>query len=848
MKYILFAGLLMPLQSTAQRILPFSVEYPPPYNVFDIKEYGGKLWIAGLFTSFNSQPVSGLLTWDGQAYANPIPGSDLSAVNDLQTFNGGLAIAGHSVLANDVLFHDGNNFVPLQGQFSSPVKVLSTYNGELYAGGNFTSVSGQSVRCLAKWTGSQWIQVGPGLNGSVKCMTVFNGQLYIGGAFTATSNAQFTLPHVAVWNGTTFNPAGPGLSGQPTSMVPVNGELWIAGSFTFTADSAVQLNGRTKWDGSSFTPLAPDESYLSTPLNVVELDSSGVLLSPSVDCTGGSARWVNNAWEHLPYSRISRSASFGGRILISGAFTDRLPDKVSGLAAFEPQGSDRGYLHVAGISAFVRPLGTLFNDIACSRPAFAIGNEDAPSTIFNHSQYIAAFAGDSSFASSFMNNTENGDYSPGPRCHSRNEDMIGRYDHVWFVDKGMLWDHAANWNVPGHSMSADIGTWPGNGEPNNGEPAIVAPFDDVDLDGTYEPENGELPSIKGDRAAYSVITDQLGDTVSFDRPAQFDVHQLVFGFDDAVEASLFQTIFVSYQFINRSQRSYDSVIVALHTNFDIGCASDDYIGSDADLGYFYAYNSNLVDTDCDEQKGFGPHPPAQGIVGLNLAMRSFIDLQRTGPQCNNDPLFSSHAVNFALGRCAYGEPQLDPSTGDTTLFAFHDYPDVPGGYSGVNFSQPNDVRGIASFGPVYNIAPGDTICLDVAFVYARDTTKDNIENVRVLQEKVQAVKAWYAQQSYSCGQYPVLGLSDPQVRGIEARLFPNPTTSAITLERTMADQPAVLFVYSLSGQMIMSTTIPADQHLVTLKTADLSEGPYAVHIRCGNAVQCLRFVKVSAAP
>ncbi len=846
MKYILFAGLLMPLQSTAQRILPITYTSSPG-DVMDLETFDDKLWIAGHFSLFNGQPVHGLVSWDGQTFTSPLQGAEMLYAFNLTSFNGGLAIAGLSLNANDVLFWDGDTLVPLYGEFSNSAIVLGSFNGELFAGGGFASIDGSSVAHLARWTGSGWEQVGPGLNNRVKCMTVHDGQLYLGGDFTMTGDEQMELQHVAVWDGSSFSQLGTGLSSAPRSMLSVNGGLWLAGDFGFTADSTLQLNGRATWNGAVFEQLAMDAPNLTPPLNIVDLDSLGVLLSPTLGCSAGSARFVNNTWEPFEYSKITCSISYHDRTVVGGSFFDLLPDTIAGLGMLVP-GLDRAYLHVAGISAFVRPNGALFYDRNCVTPGFHVGDQHAPSTIFSHSQYVAAFIGDSSFASSYLNFAVRGDYSAGPRCNVRDGNMINKYEHAWLIDKGTLWEHAANWDLPGHQTAYELATWPGNGNMGNGEPVVVAPFNDLDQDGIYEPENGELPLMKGDRSAFTVITDQLGDTLSYDRPAMFDINQLLFGFDDANDPALFQTMFLSYQFINRSQRQYDSVLVALTCDPDLGCAEDDFIGCDPSLAMFYAYNASSLDQPCNGQPGFMEHPPAQGIAGLNLPMRSFVYVNRNAGTCCNDPDYPSHAVNYALGHWAYGNPQSDPTNGDTTLFAFHDYPDVPGGYSGVNFSQPNDVRGIASFGPVYNIAPGDTICLDVAFVYARDTTKDNIENVRVLQEKVQAVKAWYAQQSYSCGQYPVLGLSDPQVRGIEARLFPNPTTSAITLERTMADQPAILSVYSLSGQMIMSTTIPADQHLVTLKTADLSEGPYAVHIRCGNAVQCLRFVKVSAAP
>lgn len=232
-------------------------------------------------------------------------------------------------------------------------------------------------------------------------------------------------------------------------------------------------------------------------------------------------------------------------------------------------------------------------------------------------------------------------------------------------------------------------------------------------------------------------------------------------------------------------------------------------------------------------------------MALNTRMTSFINLNRDGGSCCNDPLFPIHAINYARGLWKDGTSQLNPINGDTSSYAFHDYPDIPNGNNGPTSGFPYDVRGIASFGPFYGVLPGDTICMDVAFVFARDTTKDNIENVRVLQEKVQAIKAWYAQQPFACGQYPALGFAQCTTNPIQARLFPNPATTSITLERLQAGEPATVSVYSMAGQLVLSAVLAANRHTLQLETAALAEGPYAVNIRCGNAAQSLRFIKMA---
>jgi len=59
----------------------------------------------------------------------------------------------------------------------------------LYAGGNFSTAGGASIRFIARWDGSDWSEVGAAdLNGQVYALSVFthDGGLHAGGTFTSS--------------------------------------------------------------------------------------------------------------------------------------------------------------------------------------------------------------------------------------------------------------------------------------------------------------------------------------------------------------------------------------------------------------------------------------------------------------------------------------------------------------------------------------------------------------------------------------------------------------------------------------------------------------------------------------
>ena len=83
------------------------------------------------------------------------------------------------------------------------VRCLSVYNGNLIAGGYFTSVDGVRCNGIAGWNGSNWFAFDNGVGGvtpHVEAITVFpasgfSGRLYIGGTFSSlNSNPVPELP------------------------------------------------------------------------------------------------------------------------------------------------------------------------------------------------------------------------------------------------------------------------------------------------------------------------------------------------------------------------------------------------------------------------------------------------------------------------------------------------------------------------------------------------------------------------------------------------------------------------------------------------------------------------------
>ena len=121
----------------------------------------------------------------------------------VEEFNGDLIVGGffdeiNGVSVNHIARWDGNEWLPLGDGMTSDdtentrVHDLFVYEGDLYAGGYFTSAGSSSAINLAKWDGSEWTEVGndvvdvpftTGMWQGVWTIEEYNGDLIVGGNF-----------------------------------------------------------------------------------------------------------------------------------------------------------------------------------------------------------------------------------------------------------------------------------------------------------------------------------------------------------------------------------------------------------------------------------------------------------------------------------------------------------------------------------------------------------------------------------------------------------------------------------------------------------------------------------------
>lgn len=203
-------------------------------------------------------------------YALAVYGNDLIAAGVFYTAGG--------APANNIAAWDGHGWRALGsgiGPASSFTEVyaLATYNGDLYAAGNFHQAGGVPAESIARWDGTAWHAVGKGIpQGGINALAVYQGMLYAAGYFTDTVQGD-TVHSIERWDGAAWSSVpniycsnGYGVDGGIESLCATPNFLYIGGQFqsrTYVTVGSTTLAFRVdnagRWDTStaylSFAPL-----------------------------------------------------------------------------------------------------------------------------------------------------------------------------------------------------------------------------------------------------------------------------------------------------------------------------------------------------------------------------------------------------------------------------------------------------------------------------------------------------------------------------------------------------------------------------------------------------------------
>lgn len=388
---------------------------------------------------------------------------------------------------------------------------------------------------------------------------------------------------------------------------------------------------------------------------------------------------------------------------------------------------------------------------------------------------------------------------------------------------------------PGYTVPDYFFHWPAHGNTDLGQAYNLADFQDVDQDGAYEPENGDMPCVPGDQALFSIYNDKLeAHTESGGTPIGVEIHMTPFAYSSNALA-VNQSIFVRYRIFNRGTSTLRGCYIGLFDDFDLGCATDDYVQCDVGRSMFFVLNGDDTDEDCNGAQGYGSPGPAFAVVVLKgplmdadgtdnteaTALGAFngtgledgivdnerLGMGRFGYFSNNgspmgDPYTANEYYSYLTGTwkdgtpITYGGTGYSPGTDSVpSRFVFPGDTDPAGwGTGGVSQApwtqasaglMPGDQRGYAALGP-FTFAPGDEQEIVLAYVHAQPTSIGVDPRIASLDQRVDSIRAFAAtipgiiSGEFDCSQAPT-GISGRADKDPGIHLFPNPVDEELSV-------------------------------------------------------------------
>jgi hypothetical protein len=174
-----------------------------------------------------------------------LPNGDLVA--------GGAFTTAGGVPASCIARWDGTAWSPLGGGLGPVDALAETANGDLLAGAN------NSPSSVMRWNGSAWSAVGSLTGGATALVELPSGDIVAGGHGLVSNGV--VLHHIGGWNGTAWLPLGGGIVAANLADIPVQGLLALPGgdviaAGNFVTAGGVPARGAARWDGTTWTPLA----------------------------------------------------------------------------------------------------------------------------------------------------------------------------------------------------------------------------------------------------------------------------------------------------------------------------------------------------------------------------------------------------------------------------------------------------------------------------------------------------------------------------------------------------------------------------------------------------------------
>lgn len=527
-----------------------------------------------------------------------------------------------------------------------------------------------------------------------------------------------------------------------------------------------------------------------------------------------------------------------GSLVISGLYRNNLCILKTNPSGTLTSSIDSIFTHPASasldrnnIQAFFKPTGSLssYNDIGHNPFIAPINSGKSP--IFANGLFLGAqeiFNG--LYVAAETYNTYS-DFSPGPLS---NYDIANanNWDRVWKITLQQIRAHILDFLDNGivDNPDPDIFEWPAYmnafAEGKNNVPLLVnqpmAPFNDLNHNGIYEPNFGEYPSMKGDQMLWFAFNDNYQrHTQSLGNPLNVQVTGCAYEYDCSNLSNLYNSVFVEYNITNKSPISYDDFYFGQWMDYDLGNFGNDRVGCDTLSNSFYVYNGYLPDVDISGVLGYGNQTVVQSTTFLNKKMTSHRywnnSLSSTNPGMS-DPITSAQYYNYLTGRWADSTMMIYGNTGylngnnSPYYYAFDGNPSNASEWSECNAAwQAGDRRSMGVSGP-YTFQRDSTINFALAYTF-HNYALGNYPcfDFAPVRQQLNALSVGYQQNTFAGCETTLPSIPDSMIihAGInnifisDISIYPNPANTTLLISTT--DNFQTVGIYNISGQTVFES-------------------------------------------
>lgn len=308
----------------------------------------GAFALPGEITTANVRAWDGT-TWTGRGYFNgPVytlstGSSGLIAAGNFSEASSGAA-ASTMAPAASIAATSGAGWSAIRQGITGTVYTLLHSNTNLFAGGDFSIVSGMVTHNIARWDDQNWLPITPipsnSINGSIRTIVVApNGDMYVGGLFTTAGST--TANSIARWNGQQWFSLGTGVNGTVHALaVDSKGVVYAGGDFSMAGNTAA--NAVARWNGKKWETLNTSASF--TRVYAMAVNEAGIVYAGGIFSEIGStaannvARWTGTEWRTMNSGvdgAIYAMTYRNGRLFIGGDFEATASGELSGVSEWD---------------------------------------------------------------------------------------------------------------------------------------------------------------------------------------------------------------------------------------------------------------------------------------------------------------------------------------------------------------------------------------------------------------------------------------------------------------------------------------------------------------------------------